>query len=68
MSAYASSQLPVVLDSTLVSDMGVTRGRPSGGPATAGGAGSMRRARLAQNIDLVDLEPHWLAAVDAATD
>lgn len=67
MSAYAVSQLPVVIDSTLVSDLG-TRARPSTGPEIAGGAAPMRRPDLTPNVDLVDLEPHWLAAVDAATD
>jgi hypothetical protein len=68
MSAYAISQLPVVIDSTLIPDMGMPRARPSIGTAFAAGAMPTRLADVALNVEFVDLEPHWLAAVDAATD
>ena len=68
MSAYAINQLPATIDSTFVPDLSVTGARPSTGHGIADGARPTRREDKILNAALVDLEPHWLAAVDSATD
>ena len=72
MSAHPVSDVFAAIDSKLVpdlSDLGLTGARASIGAATTEGAAATRRsANPAPHVNRVDLEPHWSAAIDAATD
>jgi hypothetical protein len=68
MSPHAVSHLSSIFDSQIGSDAVLARARPANGPAIHAGPSSPGRVIVPLDVDPCDLEPKWLAAIDAATD